>query len=90
LSRSLLTEVERETISVEFDFEELLRTDFNTRVTTGAKAVNAGLMTRNEWRKREWLPEMPGADELTAQVNLTNLDDLPKATGGKVINDAED
>jgi HK97 family phage portal protein len=87
---NLLTEIERETISVEFDFEELLRTDFNTRVTTGAKAVNAGLMTRNEWRKREWLPEMPGADELTAQVNLTNLDDLPKATGGKVINDAED
>jgi HK97 family phage portal protein len=63
-----------DSISVAFDFEELLRTDFKARVDTGARAVGAGLMTRNEWRKREWLPEVDGADKLTAQVNLTDLD----------------
>jgi HK97 family phage portal protein len=74
---NLLKPSERKTISVEFDFEELLRTDFKTRVETGSKAVGAGLMTRNEWRRREWLPVVDGADELTVQVNLTPIDELP-------------
>ena len=69
---------EAEQISVEFDFEELLRTDFRTRVDTGARAVGAGLMTRNEWRQREWLPAVDGADKLTAQINLTEIDALPR------------
>lgn len=87
---SLMTPSERETLSCEFDFEELLRTDFETRVQTGARAVGAGLMTRNEWRRREWLPEMEGADELTAQVNLTTLEELPRVAGGRVTDVAED
>ena len=74
----LMSRTESEQISVAFDFEELLRTDFQARVDTGARAVGAGLMTRNEWRKREWLPEIEGADKLTAQVNLTELDALPR------------
>jgi HK97 family phage portal protein len=69
------------TVDCEFNFEELLRTDFKTRVDTGVSAVGAGLMTRNEWRKREWLPPVDGADELTAQVNLSPLDALNRATG---------
>lgn len=73
----LMSRTETDQISVAFDFEELLRTDFKSRVETGTSAVNAGLMTRNEWRKREWLPEVEGADKLTAQVNLTELDALP-------------
>lgn len=77
----LMTTAERLTMSCEFDFEELLRTDFETRVETGAKAVGAGLLSRNEWRKREWLPPVEGADELTVQVNLTKLEDLPRAGG---------
>jgi HK97 family phage portal protein len=72
----LLNLNERSKISVEFDFEELLRTDFKTRVDTGSRAVGAGLMTRNEWRRREWLPLMDGADELTVQVNLTPVNEL--------------
>jgi HK97 family phage portal protein len=69
---------QRLNVSVEFDFEELLRTDFKTRVETGSKAVGAGLMTRNEWRKKEWLPIVEGGDELTVQVNLTPIDQLQK------------
>lgn len=76
---NLLDPSERRKVSVEFDFEELLRTDFATRVRTGSQAVSAGLMTRNEWRKREWLPEVEGADTLTAQTNLVPIEDLAEA-----------
>jgi HK97 family phage portal protein len=89
ITSSLLTPAEQLTVSCEFDFEELLRTDFETRVQTGSTAVGAGLMTRNEWRKREWLPAIEGADELTAQVNLTTLEELPRASGGRVTDVAE-
>lgn len=83
IKANLLSPVEyrQGTVDCEFNFEELLRTDFKTRVETGVKAVGSGLMTRNEWRKREWLPVMAGADELTAQVNLSPLDALASATG---------
>jgi HK97 family phage portal protein len=80
---NLLSLADQESISVEFNFEELLRTDFRTRVETGARAVGAGLMSRNEWRKREWLPEVDGAGELTVQVNLLPLDELNKLAGGQ-------
>lgn len=79
----LMAPSERSKMSVEFNFEELLRTDFRTRVDTGAKAVNAGLMTRNEWRRKEWLPEVEGADDLTVQVNLLPLDELERLNGGQ-------
>lgn len=79
---NLLPIDQRRSISVEFNFEELLRTEFDKRVDSGAKAVNAGLMTRNEWRKREWLEPVDGADDLTVQVNLTPVSDLPPASGG--------
>jgi len=88
---NLMTIQEREKMSVEFNFEELLRTDFKTRVDTGARAVGAGLMTRNEWREREWLPksDQEGADDLTVQVNLLPLDELQKLAGGQA-NDQQD
>jgi len=40
-------------------------------------------MTRNEGRMKENLPPMEGADELTVQVNMTNLEDLPQVNQGK-------
>jgi len=83
---NLLRQDERRSISVEFNFEELLRTEFEKRVEAGAKAVNAGLMTRNEWRRTEWLPEVDGADDLTVQVNLTTLEELPKVGGDEDVN----
>jgi HK97 family phage portal protein len=75
---NLLPPLERKEVDVEFNFEELLRTDLEARVRTGAQAVNAGLMTRNEWRKTEWLPAVEGGDDLTVQVNLAPIQDLPK------------
>jgi HK97 family phage portal protein len=78
---NLVAPKDRANVSVEFDFEELLRTDFKTRVETGARAVGAGLMTRNEWRRREWLPVVDGGDDLTVQVNLTPIEELARVTG---------
>lgn len=80
---NLLSKRERDTIAVEFDFEELLRTDFKARVEAGSRAVASGLMTHNEWREREWLPPKPGADNLTVQVNMTPLDQLARVNGGE-------
>jgi HK97 family phage portal protein len=79
---NLISLKDRRNISVEFNFEELLRTEFDKRVESGARAVNAGLMTRNEWRRREWLEPVDGADDLTVQVNLTPISELPPASGG--------
>jgi phage portal protein BeeE len=75
---NLLPVEERRDVDMEFNFEELLRTDLEARVRTGAQAVNAGLMTRNEWRKTEWLPPVDGGDDLTVQINMAPIQDLPK------------
>ncbi|HEY9416119.1 MAG TPA: phage portal protein [Pseudonocardia sp.] len=45
--------------SVRFDRLELTRDDFSTEVTTGAAAVAARLMTREEWRVRWGMPLEP-------------------------------
>lgn len=45
--------------SVRFDRLELTRDDFSTEVTTGAAAVGARLMTREEWRVRWGMPIEP-------------------------------
>jgi HK97 family phage portal protein len=79
---NLLAIGERDQISVEFDFDELLRSSFADRVETGSKAVNNGLMTRNEWREREWLPAAAGADTLTAGVNLAPITSLGEGQDG--------
>lgn len=80
IRQHLVDDNERDTLDIEFDFEELLRTDFKTRVATGAQAVNSGLMARNEWRKREWLPPVDGGDDLTVQVNMIPIDELARVS----------
>lgn len=45
--------------AVRFDRLELTRDDFSTEVTTGAAAVTAQLMTREEWRIRWGMPIEP-------------------------------
>ena len=72
----LVSPRDRQTMDCEFDFDELLRSSFTDRVDTGSKAVNNGLMTRNEWRAREWLPMLEGGDTLTAGVNLAPVETL--------------
>ena len=75
---NLMQHGERSVYDVEFDLDSLLRPDFETRVKTGSTAVQAGLMTRREWRDREWLPRKDGEDELTVQSALVPLEKLNK------------
>ena len=49
---------------VKLDRQQLTRDDFGTEVTTGAAAVKAGLMTREEWRIRWGMPADPEVGEL--------------------------
>jgi HK97 family phage portal protein len=50
--------------SVKFDRLQLTRDDFATEVTTGVAAVEAGLITAEEWRVRQGLPVEPEHGEL--------------------------
>jgi HK97 family phage portal protein len=78
LERRVLTARQRELYSVEFSLDAILRGSLAERLDAGAKAVQNGLMTRNEWRQLENLPPAAGADLLTAQTNLAPLDLLGK------------
>lgn len=76
LERRVLTGAQRARYKVEFSLDALLRGSLKDRLETGSKAVQNGLMTRNEWRQLENLPPMTGADQLTAQSNLLPVDKL--------------
>lgn len=53
---------------VRFDRLELTRDDFASEVTTGVQAVNAGLMTVDEWRIRMGLPPVGTPETTTLRV----------------------
>ena len=72
----VLTAKQRKKFAVEFSLDALLRGSLKERLEIGAKAVQNGLMTRNEWRQLENLPPMDGGDTLTAQSNLLPLEKL--------------
>ena len=75
---SLLTGADKQTIFAEHNVEGLLRTDSAGRADFYSKMVQNGLLSRNEVRLKENIPAREGADELTVQVNMTNLEDLPQ------------
>lgn len=72
---------ERDTTTVEFSLDGLLRGDTSARYAAYATAVQNGFKTRNEVRQLENDPPMPGGDELTAQTNLAPLSMLGQAQG---------
>lgn len=78
---TLMTPLEKRRLIVEHNVEGLLRADSKARAEFYSKMAQNGLMTRNEIRMKENLPPKEGGDELTVQVNLTPLEDLPEATG---------
>jgi HK97 family phage portal protein len=78
--RHLLTDEDRENgISVEFDFEGLLRSDFRTRLEAYRTAVSGTIMTPNEVRRLEGLTDVEGGDALLSQVNMVPVDRLSDA-----------
>lgn len=74
--RCLVAPHERDTIYAEFSVEALLRADSAGRAAYYNIAVQNGWMSRNEVRRLENLPPIPGGDVYTVQVNLTPLDQL--------------
>lgn len=69
----LLIKDEDQAIYAEHNLKGLLRADSKTQAEVYASHVNNGIMTRNEIRRLENLPPLPGGDELTIPLNL-----LPK------------
>lgn len=67
IRRSLIAPAERKALSAEFIAEGLLRTDSAARAAFYATMTQNGIMTRNECRKKENLPALPGGDDLTVQ-----------------------
>ena len=80
IERRVLTSRQRELYAVEFSLEAILRGSLTERLDAGSKAVQNGLMTRNEWRQLENLPRQEGADVLTAQSNLIPLTRMGEIT----------
>jgi len=79
IDRRVLTSAQRQLYSAEFSLDAILRGSLSERLDNGSKAVQNGLMTRNEWRQLENYPPMPGGDVLTAQVNLAPINQLGAA-----------
>ena len=77
ISRSLLSPVDRLTLKPEFKVEGLLRTDSAARAGFYTVMVQNGVMTRNEVRRLENLPPLPGGDELTVQSQNVPLGQQP-------------
>lgn len=67
-----------EDITIEFNFDALLRATPQERAAHEATMVQNGIMTRNEVRHLENLPPVEGGDELTVQSNLLPIDALHK------------
>lgn len=76
IDRRILSPRQRELYTAEYSLDALLRGSLSERLENGAKAVQNGLMSRNEWRQLENLPRREGGDTLTAQINLAPIDKL--------------
>lgn len=86
IDRRVMTDAQRRKFTAEFSMDALLRGSLKDRIDIGSRAVQNGLMTRDEWRQLENLPQKGGnAAQLTAQSNLVPLDKLgenPPSTAG--------
>lgn len=81
ISRRVLTASQRASYTVEFSFDALLRASLKDRMDIYAKAVQNGVMTRNEARQLENLPPVDGGQLATAQINLAPLPMLGQVQG---------
>jgi len=83
VNKHCMTAVDRIKHYSEFSLEAFLRADSAGRAAYLSTMSQNGLMTRNEGRRKENLPSMPGGDILTVQSNLVPLDQLGQQTDGQ-------
>jgi HK97 family phage portal protein len=60
-------------MEIEFDLDELLRTDLDVRYKAYQEAITSGFLTINEAREREKLPSIKGGDEPLVQMQYRPL-----------------
>ncbi len=64
------------------DLDSLTRADLQTRYSAHAAGINAGFLTRNEARRMENLPTLPGLDTPLSPLNMAAGDgQIPPASG---------
>lgn len=76
-------------IVVDHDEDDFIKMDSKAKAEFLSKMTQNGMMDRNEGRKKLRLPARDGADDLTAQVNLTTLDKLGETDGGEPDGDED-
>jgi HK97 family phage portal protein len=76
IGRSLIPPEDRQRYFVEFNLEGLLRADSSARAAFYSQMTQNGVMTRNEVRSKENLPQFEGGDALTIQSNMMSIDKL--------------
>lgn len=74
--RCLLLPAEKASYFPKHNVDALLRADSQARAQLEATQVQNGIKTRNEVREKEGLPPILGADKLTVQAQMINLDDV--------------
>jgi HK97 family phage portal protein len=84
VSRSLIPAAQRSSLKPEFKVEGLLRTDSAARSQFYSVMVTNGIMTRNEVRRLENLPPLPGGDDLTVQSQNVPLSEANKLPGSGI------
>lgn len=82
IKTQLLTEDEREKYYMEFNFDGLMRGDFESRMKGYDTAIKGSLMTPNEGRVKENLPTHKEGDKLMIQTSYATLENVEK---GQVI-----
>ena len=75
LENKLLFDSEKETISIKFSLDGLLRGDTQARSAFYHNAILDGYMTRNEVRSLEGLEHAPGLDEFLVPLNVATVDE---------------
>ena len=78
LTKRVLTAKQRSNLTIEFSMEALLRSSLKDRIEIYAKAVQNGIMSRNEARQYENDAPFEGGDVFTVQSNLLPVDMLGK------------
>jgi hypothetical protein len=77
LSRKLLTEEEKaQGLKFNFDLNSLLKADTQNRAEYLSKLINAGVLSINDARRIENMPDIDGGDNHFLQVNMMEINKL--------------
>lgn len=76
INKRLVLPAEQGRIYAEYNIDGLIRADSAGRAELMGALAQNGLRTRNELRRLDNFPPVPGADQLTVQSNLVPLDEL--------------